>query len=109
MIYADDITIKQYETIVKFMEERILILKREFIEQTSDIQRYLKATYGHLPVSNNSILFNGKNASLYIDAGYQGRKSNLLNNYPPFTSQYQSTSSPTGAFTDCGPLPYNSE
>ena len=32
--------------------------------------------------------------------------SNLLNNYPPFTSQYQCTSSPTGAFTDCGPLPY---
>ena len=58
LIYPDDITFKQYETIVKFMEERILILKREFIEQTSDIQRYLKATYGHLPVSNNSILFN---------------------------------------------------
>ena len=34
--------------------------------------------------------------------------NNLLTNYPPFTSQYQCTSSPTGAFTDCGPLPYNS-
>ena len=58
LIYPDDITFKQYENIVRFMDERILILKREFINSTTDIQRYLKATYGHLPKTNNSILFN---------------------------------------------------
>ena len=40
------------------MDERILILKREFINSTTDIQRYLKATYGNLPKTNDSILFN---------------------------------------------------
>ncbi len=58
LIYPDDITFKQYENIVRFMDERILILKREFINSTTDIQRYLKATYGHLPKTNDSILFN---------------------------------------------------
>ena len=58
LIYPDDITFKQYENIVKFMDERILILKREFINSTTDIQRYLKATYGNLPKTNISMLFN---------------------------------------------------
>ena len=58
LIYPDDITFKQYENIVRFMDERILILKREFINSTTDIQRYLKATYGNLPKTNDSILFN---------------------------------------------------
>jgi hypothetical protein len=58
LIYPDDITFKQYENIVKFMDERILELKREFINSTTDIQRYLKATYGHLPKPDDSVLFN---------------------------------------------------
>ena len=57
LVYPDDITFKQYENIVRFMDERILILKRDFINSTTDIQRYLKTTYGHLPKTNDSILF----------------------------------------------------
>jgi len=63
LIYPDDITFKQYENIVKFIDERILLLKRGFINSTTDIQRYLKATYGHLPKTNDSILFNLVNSS----------------------------------------------
>ena len=58
LVYPDDITFKQYENIVRFMDERILILKRDFINSTTDIQRYLKATYGQLPKTNDSMLFN---------------------------------------------------
>jgi len=58
LIYPDDITFKQYENIVRFMDERILILKREFINSTTNIRRYLKATYGNLPKTNDSMLFN---------------------------------------------------
>jgi len=58
LVYPDDITFKQYETIVKFMDERILTLKRDFTNSNTDIQKYLKATYGHLPKSNDSIIFN---------------------------------------------------
>jgi hypothetical protein len=57
LIYPDDITFKQYETIVKFMEERIVALKRRFIEGTTNIQRFLKDTYGGIPKPDNSILF----------------------------------------------------
>ena len=56
LVYPDDITFKQYETIVKFMEERILEFKREFITRTTDIEKYLKATYKNIPRSNTSIL-----------------------------------------------------
>lgn len=34
--------------------------------------------------------------------------NNLLYNHPPFTSQHSCMTSTTGAFTDCGPMPYNS-
>ena len=58
LIYPDDITFKQYENIVRFMEERILNLKREFINQTTDIKYYLNAVYGGLPRNLNSSIFN---------------------------------------------------
>jgi len=58
LIYPDDITFKQYENMVRFMEERILNLKREFISQTADIRYYLNAKYGNLPRELNSTIFN---------------------------------------------------
>ena len=58
LIYPDDITFKQYENIVRFMEERILNLKRNFINQTTDIRYYLNSKYGGIPRTLNSSLFN---------------------------------------------------
>jgi hypothetical protein len=52
-----------------------------------------------------SINFNsGSDHSLYPLLS----SNNLLYNQLPFTSQSQCLSSATGAFTDCGPVPYNS-
>ncbi len=56
LVYPDDITFKQYESIVKFMEERILDFKREFIGRTTDIEKYLRSSYGSIPRENLSIL-----------------------------------------------------
>ena len=56
LVYPDDITFKQYETIVRFMEERILNFKREFVTRTTDIEKYLRSTYGSIPRENLSIL-----------------------------------------------------
>ncbi len=58
LVYPDDITFKQYETVVKFMEKRILDFKRAFIARTTDIEKYLRATYKNIPRSNASILLN---------------------------------------------------
>ena len=56
LVYPDDITFKQYETIVRFMEERILNFKREFVTRTTDIEKFLRSTYGSIPRENLSIL-----------------------------------------------------
>jgi hypothetical protein len=55
LIYPDDITFKQYETIVRFIEERILILKRLLINRTTDIKQYLQTSY-FAPDDENHLL-----------------------------------------------------
>lgn len=74
LVYPDDITFKQYETVVKFMEERILAFKKEFITRTADIERYLRSTYGDIPRENLSIL-------LSLLPYQEGREDNVFDLY----------------------------
>ena len=57
LIYPDDITFKQYESIVRFMEDRILELRKTFINGTTAIRSYLQESYNDIPVPMNSRLF----------------------------------------------------
>ena len=55
LVYYDDITFKQYETIVKFMEEQILELKKLIVTQTVSVKRFLQYQYS---TTNETDLFN---------------------------------------------------
>lgn len=58
LVYYDDITFKQYETIVQFMEEQILELKKMIVGQTVMIKKYLSTVYSTSDSSLlNSLLF----------------------------------------------------
>ncbi len=74
LVYPDDITFKQYETIVKFMEKQILEFKREFISRTTDIQKFLKSSYGDIPRENLSIL-------LSLLPYQEGNENNIVDLY----------------------------
>tara|TARA_B110000483_G_scaffold158511_1_gene188096 strand:- start:4790 stop:10639 length:5850 start_codon:yes stop_codon:yes gene_type:complete len=57
LIYPDDITFKQYETIVKFIDESILELKRDFVKNIGEIRDYLHVDYGEISrKAKNNIL-----------------------------------------------------
>ena len=84
LIYPDDITFKQYEQIVHYIEERILNLKRTFIDRTADIKEYLQEMY-------NGLTSNGENNIFEIINNQDGISDDILNLYyltPQMTIPY---------------------
>ena len=71
LIYQDDITYKQYQIIVNFINEEIMNYKRRLIQNTALFTKYLKANKSHI---EGSILLNliepSEQSKIFNKSGY---------------------------------------